>query len=117
MDERRMLELAAKAAGMRALAYTWDKGAPWGEHHGFTIEGEGPDEWNPRHDDGAALQLAVKLRLLINISSAHTEVRWYDETLSETHVLEQWDNGMSPAERTRLAIVRAAARIGEAMDA
>lgn len=89
MSDRELLELAAKAA---------DGGL-----------------WNPLTDDGDALRLAVKLRLLVSICPFHTSVRWYDEVKSETHEIEQWDNGMTPEEWTRRAIVRAAAEIARSM--
>lgn len=109
MTDRELLEAAAKAAG---LDFTAGSGINI-DRPGFTPKASTCWQgWNPLLDDGDALRLAVKLNLLVNISTAHTQVNWYDEDQSETHSLEQWDNGMTPEEWTRRAIVRAAAAIG-----
>ena len=50
MTDRELLELAAKAAGIKTEFYENDYG-------------EIESEWNPLTDDGDALRLAVKLKL------------------------------------------------------
>ena len=93
MTERELLELAAKAEG-RTLKYMT-------QH----IKGREPEEfiacWNPLTDDGDALRLAVKLRLLGNVEMTEEFIRaaYQDDQLS-------W---------TRRAIVCAAAEIGRAI--
>lgn len=114
MDEREMLELAAKAywgneiddvcsiewdAADNCIAYT----------HADNQDHNGLDRaflWNPLTDDGDALRLAVRLELEIRVfnGSAHAgkqDVFWRTEQV-----------GDDPYAATRLAIVRAAAAIG-----
>ena len=87
MTDRKLLELAAKAAGHDIPGIRWDDVAA--EYV----------NWNPLTDDGDALRLAVSIEML-DISYSN----------------EDWDvcnhDGYAA---TRRAIVRAAAAIGEAM--
>ena len=96
-NDRDLLEKAAKAAG---IDLEWE-----GPHS--------PRKWNPLTDDGDALRLAVKLRMMVDC------VRGAD-------VIEIFVNGeirhigiditdSDPYAATRRAIVRAAAMIGELM--
>ncbi len=62
MTDRELLEAAAKAAGLVLVPYTWNKGTGW-DHEGFTVAGEGPNEWNPLESDEAAFRLAVTLEI------------------------------------------------------
>ena len=121
MEDREMLELAAKAAGNEWRWY----GAPLGPlfqiktHNGIWIF------WDPLSNDGDALRLAVKLGLVVHV--------WlHDEGVS---VAESLEHGMAPEDEdsdswffectdshggdankaTRRAIVRAAAEIGKQM--
>lgn len=112
MDDRTLLERAAKAAG-----YT----LKWGEVHmvgddeidctdqSYVVSGQ-PDEadwyWDPLNDDGDALRLAVKLRLTID----HKEecVNVWDGCFGTGFIPNEGD----PYAATRRAIVRAAAEIG-----
>lgn len=107
MTDRELLELAAKAAGIK---YTIKDGL-------FVAHGnknEPPIPWNPLEDDGDALWLAVQLRLMIAWD------RWNDNdyvcirhrNLGE-EIGIQIDK--SPEKTTRRAIVLAAAEIGRAM--
>jgi hypothetical protein len=106
MSDRRLLELAAKAAGMTIDTHYVDGGASvWeGErHHSDWI----PD-WNPLNDDGDALRLAVKLKL---------EIRFYtndDVVVGDGEDAYECMSG-EPYSATRRAIVKAAAEIGENM--
>jgi len=105
--DRELLELAAKAEG-----------------HGIWIDDEGSglvflnDKftgvlWNPLHNDGDALRLASKLRLMIKPG----------KHLGDGCTVESQQSGIAgctcfrddPAEQMRVAIVRAAASIGEQM--
>ena len=123
MNDRELLELAAKAAGLSVIFS--DDGLPC-EPYIVTQAGTWSEGWNPLENDGDALRLAVKLRidlsLWINLGSvtaithigagrgialsgdsdrpinAHTEPREMDDYTA-----------------TRRAIVRAAAEIGKAM--
>lgn len=107
MTDRELLELAAKAAGIK---YTIKDGL-------FVAHGnknEPPIPWNPLDDDGDALRLAVYLRLMIAWD------RWNDNDYAcirhrdlDEEIGIQIDQ--SPEKTTRRAIVRAAAEIGRAM--
>ena len=107
MSDHELLELAAKAAGIR---YDAEKSLPvegrkwWGLWLSFVDE---PGEfarrhWNPLTDDGDALRLAVAANQL-NI--LHLLDLYGDPVLYKA----------DPTAATRRAIVRAAAEIGKAM--
>lgn len=105
MDDRELLELAAKAAGLLELGEwfdNYDVDSPVSQS--FVV---GNTEWNPLDDDGDALRLAVYLFRDIHF--------WYfDNSVSvgnEQRVL----CGDDPYAATRLAIVRAAAEVGRSM--
>jgi hypothetical protein len=111
MSDRDLLELAAKAAGIR-LEWDGDPSA-WMPMY---YAGKTYHAWNPLEDDGDALRMAVKLELRImppNLSCADPYA-----------VVDNWGDmvGRSSAEEnidiytaTRRAIVLAAAEIGKAM--
>jgi hypothetical protein len=100
MTDREMLELAAKAAGLRLDELG-------GRIVRREIDGQ-PVYWNPLTDDSDALRLAVSLGLVVDCSrpSAGEPYKqhavWHDE-LCDTATL------------TRRAIVRAAAELGKEM--
>ena len=106
--DKELLELAAKAAGIHL---EWD-GPPdlW---HPMYYQGKTYHGWNPLDDDGAALRLAVKLRLEI-INDGYM-------VIARTRNPHQFgaQQSLGPVEdscvATRLAIVRAAAEIGKNM--
>jgi len=109
MTDRELLELAAKAAGIESLWWTKDGNKL------FQRNGGEQKPWNPLTDDGDALRLAVKLRLDIGFEKLHTvsvgvspHGKW---------ITEYCDDGMGAdiSEKTRRAIVRAAAEIGRSM--
>lgn len=102
MDDRELLELAAKAAGMPP---------PWDENDVFSAWVDGPSEdsghwWNPLTDDGDALRLAVKVNLHFSALN-HSAIASHDSTL----VYVQIEYGDDRCAATRRAIVRAAAEI------
>ncbi len=103
MTDRELLELAAKAAGIK-LGEFW---TPYlGSHHDHF--------WNPLTDDGDALRLAVKLKIQITPETYQdyeiTAYRW-----GFCEATEKATMGYSIEEATRRAIVRAAAEIGRNM--
>ena len=115
MNDRQLLELAAKAAGMEypsGQAYCETLGV-WG-----MLENRQYHWWNPLADDGDALRLAVKLSkrnglgltLILADSEDHTVVV---HDCNDLHITEELDSDTSSA--TRRAIVRAAAQIGKEM--
>lgn len=108
MTDRKLLEAAAKAAGIPLIPYTWNKGTGW-DYEGFRVAGEGDNEWNPLESDGDALRLAVKLGFDIGVADQEVCAIPYDFPACVEPV-----NG-DPYAATRRAIVKAAAEIGRAM--
>ncbi|BAR92358.1 hypothetical protein [Pseudomonas phage PS-1] len=117
MEDRELLELAAKAAGMHKLTEwsdgIWDHDSP---HYGYpALHEAGPGgacgSWNPLTDDGDALRLVVKLGLQVKV--------WLDDKetgCGKTDAPGEWgfiyDHKHDAYAKTRRAIVRAAAEIG-----
>ena len=104
--DRKLLEMAAKAAG---IPVEWDgdgfvRPVPF---KGFTNY----EPWNPLADDGDALRLAVKLPLeIVNDRFVVISRTGMPRNIG---VIESLSN--DPYAATRRAIVRAAAEIGKAM--
>ena len=99
-EQRRLLELAAKAAGYVFLT-----------NGQVCSPGAGNFDWNPLTNDGDALRLAVQLKLNISLDCAGPiSVSNVREGVSKAE-----DRGDDPCTATRLAIVRAAAAIGRGM--
>jgi hypothetical protein len=104
-SDKELLELAAKAAGIK-LHHWVDKGC-WQDEpdeEGFQTAPPDLSRWNPLTSDGDALRLAVKLDIDIDFFS--TTIHANDEVES----LNMHDNHYIA---TRRAIVRAAAEIGK----
>ena len=103
MNDKELLTLAAKAAGM-----FYPK---WNEVHNYMMIGLGSDtkEWDPLTDDGDALRLAVKLNLSIAIFVGYTP------NCNDCNQVREELNG-DPYAATRRAIVRAAAEKGRGME-
>jgi|SanBayMetagenome_1026888.scaffolds.fasta_scaffold07577_1 hypothetical protein len=110
-DDREMLELAAKAAGIFCKGWCLPGGRSDGWHGMYT----GSDDdgtyvrWNPIADDGDAFKLMVQLRLgtlfPTEIGRDRVNVKGHTESLALN----------DPLAATRRAIVRAAAEIGKGM--
>jgi len=99
MNDRELLELAAKAAG---------RGSQWW----MESQWNGADrEWNPLTDDGDALRLAVELEidLIVGTGSKFVVARYTSFQLNDYFYTQDKLNA------TRRAIVRAAAEIGKGM--
>ena len=98
MTDRELLELAAKAAGMYFDKYQ----ECWYENGEMSRP-----TWNPLTDDGDALRLAVKLRLILKNR----------DDLADAYSMEYSEKTLpaDPYAATRRAIVRAAADIGRTM--
>ncbi len=103
MDDRTLLELAAKAAGIKGVYFHSDNPI----HVGIFL-GHGHSYWNPLTDDGDAQRLAVELRLDVRNDERATFVGRFEH---EPTMCEQVGNDRWAA--TRRAIVRAAAAIGQ----
>lgn len=103
MNDRELLELAAKAAGIETTF--WNDGQePYSSGEGFIPPSN--RLWNPLTDDGDALRLAVKLNINVFIYDDETSIG----TIGV--VAKSWG---SKEANTRRAIVRAAAAIGKEM--
>ncbi len=106
-DDRKLLELAAKSAGID-IEFSIFK------DESFICFHSGGDcfnsEWNPLLDDGDALRLAVKLGFVIDSHGMWMRV---GEPYSDALAHEQ--KGDDPYAATRRAIVRAAAEIGKTL--
>ena len=115
-DERMLLELAAKAAGITYKAWVKD----WDGYEGLGIDGDARNLtiWNPLTDDGDAMRLAVKLGIDIQFfndgyNAVTTSTYSYEDDVSRKTV-ESLSCDV-PYAATRRAIVRAAAEIGRTM--
>jgi len=104
MNDRELLELAAKAADILALPF-------YGHTDGKLYLSNGC-EWNPLTDDGEALRLAVKLGMRLELDSDWNRSHAQQIPKGEWHTCPHNDD---PDAATRRAIVRAAAEIGRAM--
>lgn len=110
MDDRQLLELAAKAAGINIIRcrlediFCNDMLVEDSELN----RGQFAGSWNPLTDDGDALRLAVKLNLHITSSLS---TAW----VSHMQVTETEPMGEDPYAATRRAIVRAAASLGKGL--
>lgn len=102
-EQRRLLELAAKAVGVDV----W-----WTDEYGgcFLRQKTSPVIWNPLTDDGTALRLAIDLELDVSLGKNGAVVEFGKLQIEEL-------NANDPYAAVRLAIVRAAAAIGEKMEA
>ena len=102
MNDRELLELAAKAAGYDLKPHTNNRHSP---DLLFTLKGK---NWNPLTDDGDALRLVVWLGLTVKVckKSGFSWVKGFEGSISHEG---------DPCAATRRAIVRAAAEIGRAM--
>ena len=106
-SDRELLEMAAKAAGIEGEYVCWCIN---GFKEGIRKPGDTTSiPWNPLVDDGDALRLAVKLRMLVDNDSVCAQViPLAGSTATEPHATD-------PCAATRRAIVRAAAEIGKSM--
>lgn len=111
--DRELLELAAKAAGIKPASYDGHE-VGW-----YNTETGSVGQWNPLKDDGDALRLATKLRI---------DIRFDDEAFPDqviaVGVLPPPDGaavahtellGDDIGAAVRRAITRIAARLGRAM--
>lgn len=136
MNDRELLEMAAKAAGVFLTRELFDATctSPWtsdmeprydaetgsmrGQREWYDREGElaGWEEfiWNPLTDDGDALRLAVKLNIDVGFTTlpdgpvVEALCSWADKPRCDSQ-----DLGKDPHAATRRAIVRAAASMVE----
>lgn len=105
MTDKKLLELAAKAAGLKIVWFMDSPRNVTGMPDAFDIYSV--PLWNPLTDDGDALRLAVKLMLDVTCHEYGAMVE-HDYTWS---VIDERSD--DPYAATRRAIVRAAAEIGK----
>ncbi|WP_454751633.1 hypothetical protein [Cupriavidus necator] len=107
MTDRELLELAAKAAGIKVR---WLENSCFGPTMAVEVEPGNPlgfDPWNPIIDDGDAERLAEQLDLNVERIDGNS-------TVAGNLSLDRWPHEPDGADRnsaTRRAIVRAAAAI------
>lgn len=115
-SDRELLELAEEAAGMKIHT----KNQAERDEMGFGGKGlwivGGSSGWNPLTDDGDALRLAAELGLVVCVmrNAGFTGVYLPACSIGGKYD-EVQHHGESMLAATRLAIVRAAASIGEGM--
>ncbi len=107
MTDREMLELAARAAGIKGEVINAEGLGAW-----IPMPGASSAVWNPLDDDGDALRLAVYLEFEIDITSTGVAVR----TRCGLKVLVNKTEEPDLCAAARLAITRAAAEIGRQME-
>ena len=104
IEDRALLNHAARAAGFE-LHWAPLEGGP------LPIWRERGCSWNPLVNSGTALELAVDLRLHVDISRDSVSVYWWDE--SDTVQSYDEELGDDPAAAVRRCIVRAAAEMAK----
>lgn len=107
-EEKRLLEMAAKAAGIAIVPCSCSN-PRWPFKHDEANSGE-HGHWNPLVNDGDALRLAVTLGMALKSTQGKSTA-----IVAVAHVVAIQDHGCDPFAATRRAIVRAAAAIGEEM--
>ncbi|MFT2180819.1 hypothetical protein [Pseudomonas aeruginosa] len=104
MNDRTLLELAARAAGIDPVLAEPINFSTGVEYY-----------WNPLTDDGDALRLAVKLRFEVQCYPGMASVIYDDGSPDGDYLQQNPEKGQSDEQATRRAIVRAAAEIGKSM--
>jgi hypothetical protein len=102
MDDRTLLELAARAAGVEGKVEEVQGTA--------VIYLPACQIWNPLNDDADALRLAVKLRLCVKVYT-DCSIAGTDHTVNGREMTA--DSAADPCAATRRAIVRAAAALAQ----
>ncbi|ETV62483.1 hypothetical protein LJG08_04835 [Pseudomonas aeruginosa] len=111
MNDRTLLELAARAAGMQINEQRQaERDAIVDPATASLWIVDGCTAWNSLTEDGHALRLAVKLSLHVRVCRRiiMVEMRTFGDDITEPR-------GTDVYEATRRAIVRAAAEIGKSM--
>ncbi|HEJ6446096.1 TPA: hypothetical protein SL854_003179 [Pseudomonas aeruginosa] len=127
MNDRELLELAARAAGIPDALYldcvAQDMYHPRDGEAGIEVNHRDTrwsclaidGVWNPLTDDGDALRLAVKLRFEVQCYPGMASVIYDDGSPDGDYLQQNPEKGQSDEQATRRAIVRAAAEIGKSM--
>ena len=117
MNDRELLELAAKAAGYEKIEYNDLRGSMLDIRYGRDEAiWNGEDYWNPLVDDCEALRLAVQLGLFIYQIKINdqkiTAVEWDFDHVGQSMIFDEMHKD-DPYAATRRAIVRAAAEMAK----
>ncbi|ENO3150542.1 hypothetical protein ACV3HC_002711 [Pseudomonas aeruginosa] len=122
MNDRTLLELAARAAGIKAR---WFKVNQWRRLDGCRLHTGQKDvfgthhrkPWNPLNKDSDALRLAHRLGLAVDMSACiiNFAIPDQDDSEMEIEVALEYEPFDGDIAHTRRAIVRAAAEIGKSM--
>jgi hypothetical protein len=104
VTDRELLEAAAKAAGL----------TPYDDTEMFQDNAGDVTTFDPLHDDGDALRLAIKMHFAIDLGVMSTSI---DGLLDDQRDIAVEFHLGDPYAATRRAIVRAAAEIGRTVDA
>jgi len=115
MNQKHLLEMAAKASGKDLTGYQWID-TPF--YTGFQRRNIDPEsgfeeqtqDWNPLDDNADAFELMVDLTLDVDFIDQWTTV-WH--WIGDDRTVEVESENCDRYAATRLAIVRAAAAIGE----
>lgn len=113
MSDRELLELAAKAAGYQFSTSMRSFSQP--PVPVILAESGRWKQWDPLHDDGDALRLAVKLNLDVQIDFNEEEAKVYIYGGWVGDGIEEELGELDRYQATRRAITRAAAEIGRQM--
>ena len=104
MKDNELLELAAKAVGPKVVRKVECS-------DGFElVEMSSWLRWNPLEDDGAALRLAVKLKMSVTVFDDAVGIG-----INPDFGYREYDISHDQNTSTRRAIVRAAAEVGKSM--
>lgn len=110
MNDRELLELAAKAVGLKLLRIdVLENGYTESVREGFNPNGG--NIWNPLHNDADAFRLAVKLKIHMSTFDDAIGIG-FKRSQNDAQYFEQPIEGDSCA-ALRRGVVRAAAYIGE----
>ena len=115
MTDREMLELAARAAGIKGEVINAEGLGAW-----IPMPGASSAVWNPLTDDGDALRLKVNLHLIVGSYSTYSSVGGTyttgNYTLPDEITVWHHETAGDACAAERLAITRAAAEIGRQME-
>ncbi|EKJ7937723.1 hypothetical protein AB9A01_09725 [Pseudomonas aeruginosa] len=109
MNDRELLELAARAAGLRSHWF-------FGEGEGLQVSRKNEGHrfnWNPLTDDGDALRLAVTRGLVVT-PDRENQRTLVSNSAGHEYCAIYWDK-LGEMAATRLAITEAAAEIGKSI--
>jgi hypothetical protein len=115
MNQKHLLEMAAKAVGLNVKAISVDQDDNF---NGLVVGKRNTKEkiiWNPIYDNADAFSLMVDLGMDACLNDANREVTAYAHCKTHGLIGKCEKYGQDKRAATRLAIVRAVAAIGEAL--